>query len=742
MGLRHAIRTSGHLAWIGGLLVVLTLVGASFSIWRLREEATQEADGYLRSMGLVLAEQTSRSLQAVDLVLTEIQGMVAADGVATPEGLRSRFGGRDMYELLRQRRQALTQADVIAMLDADGKLLNYSRRWPVPDFDFSDREAFRSLRDGVVSGAFVSAAVVNRVTGAPTIYIARRISAPDGTFLGIVQVGLNLEQFGEFYRMISLREGSTIVLLRTDGAVLTRVPPVPVGDRPAIGGTPNFTALRNVADNPRAEAIRITSIFDGRIRLVAAHSVRGYPALIATSITEHAALAGWRRQAVGIAIAAVGAALAFAALFITVVRQVRRLERSETALAHNNTELLGSRERLEAQAAALIDLAERLKTSQAQLGSKSQMLEATLENMDQGILMVGPDRSVQVCNRRAIELLGLPPDMMSSHPHFDDVIRWQWESGEFDGTGQEFKDFVKSGGIPDIFATYDRIRPNGVVLEVRTVPLAGGGAVRTFTDITARKQAEEEAVRAQQAAELADRSKSVFLANMSHELRTPLNAVIGFSEIIRDARFGPIGAKYREYAGHIFASGRHLLTLISDVLDLSKIEARRVELHETTVSIDELLKECERLIAERAQEQGLRLTRTIAPEVPSLFVDPLRLKQVIINLLSNAVKFTPRGGSVSMSVKVSASGGVEIVIADTGIGMRPEEIPAALEPFRQLDNAFTRRHEGTGLGLALASQLTALHGGTLRIDSAPDAGTTVTLRLPPERAVRPAQARA
>jgi len=741
LSLRHAIRTSGHLAWIGSLLVVLTLSAAGFSIWRLREEAKQEAGSYLQSMGLVLAEQTSRSFQAADLVLTEIQGIVAAEGVNTPDAFRARFGSRDIFDLLRQRRQALTQAEAIGILDADGRLLNFSRQWPIPALDLSDRETYRELRSGSAPKVFVSASAVARSTGRPTIYLARRISARDGAFLGVVQVAIDLEQFNEFYRAVSLREGTAIVLARDDGALMTRVPQAP-RYLLTLGRSQNFDALMASASGHQAGAIRIESRFDGNARLASAHLVRGYPVMLTTSITERAALAAWRRQALGIAIAAIGAAVVFAALFITVVRQVRRLEESETALGHNNTELLASRERLEAQAAALIDLAERLKTSQAQLGSKSEILEATLENMDQGILMIGPDRSIQLCNRRAVELLDLPPEMTTEHWSFDELVRWQWEVGEFDKTGQEFQDFVKAGGIPDIFATYDRIRPNGVVLEVRTVPLPGGGAVRTFTDITARKQAEEEAVRAQQAAEMADRSKSVFLANMSHELRTPLNAVIGFSEIIRDARFGPIGAKYREYAGHIYSSGRHLLTLISDVLDLSKIEARRVELQETTISIDDLLRECERLISERAQEQGLRVTRSVAPEVPPLFVDPLRLKQVIINLLSNAVKFTPRGGSVSILVKEAAKGGVEISIADTGIGMRPEEIPAALEPFRQLDNAFTRRHEGTGLGLALANQLTALHGGALSIESSPDAGTTVTIWLPPERAARPAQARA
>ena len=742
MSLRHAIRTSGHIAWIGGLLVVLTLGAAVFSIWRLREEATQEAGGYLQSIGLVLAEQTSRSFQAVDLVLTEVQGLVAAEGVTTPAAFRERFHDRDIYDLLRQRRQALTQADAIGLLDADGKLLNSSRQWPTPELDFSDREAYRALRDRASSDPFVSAPSIGAVTGAPTIYVARRLTAPDGRFLGLVQVAIDLNQFTELYRAVSLREGSAIVLLRDDGAVLTRVPSAELGERTSVGNSPTFARIHRHAADPRAPVIRITSTFDNNVRLIAGHVVRGYPGILATSITEHAALAGWRRQAIGISVAAIGAAIAFAVLFLTVARQVRRLEESEIALAHNNTELLATRERLEAQASALIDLAERLKTSQAQLGSKSEILEVTLENMDQGILMIGPDRSIQVCNRRAVELLGLPPEVLGNHWSFDDLVRWQWENGEFDKTDRQFQEFVKAGGIPDIFATYDRIRPNGMALEVRTVPLPGGGAVRTFTDITARKQAEEEAVHAQQAAEMADRSKSVFLANMSHELRTPLNAVIGFSEIIRDARFGPIGAKYREYAGHIYSSGRHLLTLISDVLDLSKIEARRVELQETTILVDDLLKDCERLIAERAHQQGLQLSRVVAPDVPSLFVDPLRMKQVIINLLSNAVKFTPRGGSVSIAVRVAANGGVEISIADTGIGMRPEEIPAALEPFRQLDNAFTRRHEGTGLGLALASQLTALHGGTLGIESTPDVGTTVTIWLPSQRTIRPAQARA
>ncbi len=250
----------------------------------------------------------------------------------------------------------------------------------------------------------------------------------------------------------------------------------------------------------------------------------------------------------------------------------------------------------------------------------------------------------------------------------------------------------------------------------------------------------QELDQARLAAEDSSRVKSQFMAHMSHELRTPLNAIIGFSEMIRDAVVGPISARYRDYAVDIHKSGAHLLRLINDVLDLSKVEAGGLDLHEETVSLADLVDDCQRLINDGLIAGELKLIIELPPDLPAIRGDAVRLKQVLLNLLSNAVKFTPRGGSIQLSAAMTGEGGIALAIRDTGIGMAPEEIPRALEPFRQLDDAFNRRFEGSGLGLPLARRLAEMHGGQLRITSATGMGTTATLILPASRVIAPAPA--
>ena len=263
-----------------------------------------------------------------------------------------------------------------------------------------------------------------------------------------------------------------------------------------------------------------------------------------------------------------------------------------------------------------------------------------------------------------------------------------------------------------------------------------GGFVIIASDITLLKERETVLREAKEQAESASRSKSEFLANMSHELRTPLNAVLGFSEIIRDAIMGPVDARYQEYANDIYTAGRHLLSLINDVLDLSKIEVGRLELQEEDVDIAEVVATCNRIIEGRAKEAELVVAVNISPELPLVRADERRLKQIVLNLLSNAVKFTPAGGRIVITAGMLHSGEPIIAVSDTGIGMRGEDVTLALEPFRQIDGALNRRYEGTGLGLPLVQRLVQLHGGTLSIKTAPGAGTTITLRLPADRCIR------
>ena len=240
-------------------------------------------------------------------------------------------------------------------------------------------------------------------------------------------------------------------------------------------------------------------------------------------------------------------------------------------------------------------------------------------------------------------------------------------------------------------------------------------------------------------AEAANRAKSEFLANISHELRTPLNAVIGFSEIIKDETMGSVGnPKYRDYAADINDSGRHLLDLINDILDLSKIESGTEQLYENDIRIAEVLGSILTLVKGRAQKGAVELAFDVEEDLPVLRADHRKLKQILVNLLANAIKFTPEGGRVTLKAWCRGDSGHVFQVIDTGIGMRLEDIPRALAPFEQVDSDLNRKFEGTGLGLPLTKALAELHGGTLDLQSQLGSGTTATVRFPAERIVRPA----
>ncbi|HVM79379.1 MAG TPA: ATP-binding protein [Stellaceae bacterium] len=237
-------------------------------------------------------------------------------------------------------------------------------------------------------------------------------------------------------------------------------------------------------------------------------------------------------------------------------------------------------------------------------------------------------------------------------------------------------------------------------------------------------------------AESASAAKSRFLANMSHELRTPLNAIIGFSEMMRTEALGPVGSpRYRAYADDINRSGMHLLGLINDLLDLSKIEAGKMELAEGLLELPRLVDDCLLLLRDVARRGKVELAAELPTDLPLLWGDERKLKQVLLNLLGNAVKFTPEGGRVAVRAESERGGGFAIAVSDTGIGIAREHLAIVLEPFGQVRHVEGERAQphGTGLGLPLSKALVELHGGKLEIESAPGRGTTIRLRLPPER---------
>jgi len=240
---------------------------------------------------------------------------------------------------------------------------------------------------------------------------------------------------------------------------------------------------------------------------------------------------------------------------------------------------------------------------------------------------------------------------------------------------------------------------------------------------------------AHRAAEAASRAKSAFLANMSHELRTPLNAINGFSQIMRDQMFGALGnERYRQYATMINDSGRHLLQLIEDVLDLSRVESGATRLHEELFDPAKAVSKAVEMLSERARGAGIVLVANAAPDLPCIFADERRLRQVVLNLVSNAIKFTPAGGTVAVRSLVDGESGEFVIeVSDNGVGIEATELPKVFSPFVRGTQAETQVREGTGLGLPLVQRLVALHGGTVAIESEHGAGTTVTVRLPAER---------
>jgi two-component system cell cycle sensor histidine kinase PleC len=302
---------------------------------------------------------------------------------------------------------------------------------------------------------------------------------------------------------------------------------------------------------------------------------------------------------------------------------------------------------------------------------------------------------------------------------------------------------------------------DGRWLQISERRTAEGGLVMTAADITAIKLQDEarrlneeqlsEAVASLQSSEAqlaelarkyeaekiraegANKAKSEFLANMSHELRTPLNAINGFSEIMQGEMFGPLGDKrYKEYAHDILSSGQHLLALINDILDMSKIEAGKMNLRFEPLALEEVIEDAVRLVRNRAESSGLTINIDLPP-LPEIEADYRALKQVALNLLSNALKFTPHGGQVTVSAEMRGPGAgdrVRISVRDTGIGISAEDLKRLAQPFEQIESQHSKTQQGTGLGLALTKSLVEMHEGVLEMESRPGEGTTVSFTLP------------
>ena len=443
------------------IIVCLTLASA-IAIWSLRQGAIADTEDDNHRLGVILAEQTTQTLQSVDLVLHHVSDKVRASGVHDLRALHEQFGTREFHDALEKRLIDLPQAEAFTVVDATGHIVSGSREWPAPNYSLAYQDYFRHFAAAPDPDPYISAPGISHSTGAHTIFLARRLSAPDGTFLGVVAGPVLLSFFERFLAGAGLTDGTGITILTNGGTVLVRFPAqgITAGTKisPTVGWHAAVAAGGGHYRSPGAFATVGPSF-------VSVHPLRLYPIVVDVTRRESAALARWWRQAAAIAIGTLLTTISLTLLLRALSFQIAVIESSQ--------------KQIQAQATAT-------QESERRLAEQTVLLRTTLDHMNQGLLMSDANGVVVVYNRRVLEILDLPAEMMAAHPRFDEVVEFQRASGEF--APQENAQLYASIGEN---VAYERRRPNGAVIEVRTAGLSDGGMVRTYTDITARATVED-----------------------------------------------------------------------------------------------------------------------------------------------------------------------------------------------------------------------------------------------------------
>ena len=555
---------------------------------------------------------------------------------------------------------------------------------PAP-IDLSDREHFRIHLDGTFKGTYVSKPVVGRLRGQTVLQVSRRVDATDGTFLGVVVFSLAPGQLTTLHRTIHLGpRGRMAIVGSTDQIVRARFgngsENGDVGAGEIVPPPPASTAV----DGPARFFIR-ESVIDHVNRLYSVRYVPGFPLRVVVALDLDEILAPAAAHASLIMVAGVIAIVMLLGLLIQLIVEIRRRTDREVKLSNERVRL-----------AAEIDLGRqaqrRLRSSEARLRDFAEMASDWFWEQDVEL--------------RFIPVSGETPALAADAQSYIGKRRW-----EINDTSQEpekwaehrrdllerkrFRDFRVSR--PGADGAMQHVSINGVPVFDEAGAFAGYRG--TGRDITARVEAEEELRRSKDQAETANRAKTAFLATMSYELRTPLNAIIGFAELIHERKSGRITAEYVEWAGDILAGGRHLLDLINDVLELSRIEAGRFDLIEETIDLGAITRACLPMVRRQAEKNRVRIDCIAAEGDAMLRADRRAVKQVVLNLLTNAVKFTPAGGLVTIRVRPGGNGEVLLLVEDTGIGIEPEALSKLCKPFMQADASTGRRYGGTGLGI-------------------------------------------
>ena len=374
-----------------------------------------------------------------------------------------------------------------------------------------------------------------------------------------------------------------------------------------------------------------------------------------------------------------------------------------------------------------------LKRREQEATHAEEMLLDAIESISEGFILFDADRRMLMCNSKYKDYYPALDDVLMPGVSFAELVDAMIasegieisESSPGAWKAQRLKQFKTGKGV------HQQHLSDGRWVQVVERPTKSGGVVGIRTEITDIVNAERESRRALEDAERANKAKSEFLGNMSHELRTPLNAIIGFSSVISNQLYGPVdNASYLEYAGDIQKSGEHLLTLIGDLLDISRIEAGEVSMARGKLDVGHAVRDCVRMVERQCNEKYIHLNIQIKDDLPALFADARHFRQILINIVANAIKFTPPHGTISINADLVSNRVASIRISDSGVGISVENLDLVLEPFGQVADTLTRNHDGVGLGLPIVKSLVELHNGTLSLKSEVGKGTVVELQMP------------
>jgi signal transduction histidine kinase/CheY-like chemotaxis protein len=669
---------SWHLLLIG-LVIGLLWAGIGFSLWHERRTAAENAVKDTANLVRTFEEDITRTIEAVDQTLLFLREAYQRDRAGFVQ--ESRASGRAFLDELHAR---------MALSDRNGKLVWSNPGPSTPEINIADREDFQAQRISTVDALFISKPLIDRLSGKRTIQFVRKLQAPDGSFDGVAVVSLDPGPLTRFHESISIGNGS-ILLAMTDGLILVRAP-----EREATLGEDMLTSaqIRMMQESTKG-GFRAVGSFDDVDRIVSFRRLKQYPLMLAVGLAASDVFAAYERAKwfyLGI-----GFLLSVVSIVVGLV------------MASQRRLLLDSR----------------------------QALAATLENISQGITMIRDDGSIPVLNQRAIELLGLPREFLETHPTYRQIVDWQFANNEFgtpdswDGT---LADVMRKSGGPQGNYTYERTRPNGTVLEIRTQTMADRGIVRTYADITERKQNEIALGAAQARAAHAERMQALgqLAGGIAHDFNNILQAVQGGAGLI-ERRAADAGS-VRRFARMIQDATSRGTSITRRLLAF----ARRGELRAEPVEAGSLLLGL-RDVLDHTLGSAIAVNVHLAPELPPLLADKGQLETVLVNLATNARDAMPDGGTLTLSatidlvqedaerpVDLQPGRYVLLSVTDTGNGMDRPILDRVLEPF------FSTKPtgQGTGLGLPMAKGFVEQSGGGLSIDSNPGNGTTVCLWLP------------